>query len=70
MANDIYLAASFNYVNAGWYKDLDANTVEKILAEVRMLVKTRSTDLKFSRVYIDKDVSKGTKRPLGVPTRA
>jgi len=67
MGSRIYLVMCFRHIFPNWHREMPYWKVMKILKEVDKLVKGRSSQLNYSRVYIPKG---DTYRPLGVPTEA
>jgi len=65
MNSRAYQAVSFNYVAKGWYKNMKWSEVRKSMTHLEKLVKSRSTNINFKRVYLEQP---NKIRPLGVPT--
>jgi hypothetical protein len=54
MNSHAYQVACFNYVHHGWQQSRSVKEVNKIMKEVKELVKNRATEIDFKRVYIPK----------------
>lgn len=63
-----FRVAAYNKIAGGWWHEKALGQVWLELRRIERLLRNGSYDLKYKRVYIDKDKSKGTFRPLGVPT--
>jgi len=65
MGSSAYQGSALNHVLHNWHRNLSTKHVKKVMKEVKRLVKSRATNLKYARVYLQE----ATKiRPLGVPT--
>jgi len=66
MSTEPMLTMAYNKIRNGWHRDIPLWKVKSELSEVRSLVRSKSVDLDYKRVYIPKPGDKW--RPLGVPT--
>lgn len=64
MNSAAYKVAAVNHVLHNWHRKLAYKQVQFVLRDVTKLVKSRSTALKYARVYMQ---DKNKVRPLGVP---
>lgn len=64
MSSPAYQGSALNHVLKNWHRKLPINQVLHVMKEVRKLVKSKETRLKYARVYLQE---KDKLRPLGVP---
>lgn len=64
MNSSAYQACALNHVSKNWHRKLPINQVLHVMKEVKRLVKSKETRLKYARVYLQE---KNKLRPLGVP---
>jgi len=64
MNSSAYQVSALNHVLENWHRKLTYKQVKWVIKDVKRLVKSRSTALKYKRVYLDE---KNKIRPLGVP---
>lgn len=63
-----FRVSAYNKIFPKWWHEKSLGEVWLELRKIERLLRKNSSDLIYRRVYIDKDKSKGTKRPLGVPS--
>jgi len=64
MNSSAYQVSALNHVLSNWHRKLSFKQIKWVLKDVRKLVKSRATALKYARVYLHETHKI---RPLGVP---
>jgi hypothetical protein len=68
MNSSSYKAACFNKIVRNWHRKYELWQVEEWLKEVSELVRNKSTNIDYKRVYLEEPRKASGWRPLGVPT--